>query len=83
MKTKYIDTLINILLYFTYFKEINFFSNHVHCVHDHSLCFCFVEDADQRFGNLETLTEQVEEQVHSLKGNYEIKVLQALSLLFY
>lgn len=64
-------------------EEINFSSNHVHCVHDHALCFCIAEDADQRFENLQTLTGQVEEQVNSLKGNYEIKILQALSLLFY
>ena len=38
-----------------------------------TFCFCFVEDADQRFGNLETRTGQVEDQVHSLEGNFEIR----------
>ena len=38
-----------------------------------TFCFCFVEDADQRFGSLETRTGQVEDQVHSLEGNFEIR----------
>ena len=38
-----------------------------------TFCFCFVEDADQRFGNLETRTGHVEDRVHSLEGNFEIR----------
>ena len=37
------------------------------------LSACLVEDADQRFGRLETRTGQVEDQVHSLEGNFEIR----------
>ena len=40
-----------------------------------ALCFCFVEDADQRFENLETRAGKVEDQVHSLTGNFEMTLL--------
>ena len=34
---------------------------------------CILEDTAQRFGNLETRTAQVEDQVHSHEGNFEIR----------
>ena len=40
-----------------------------------TLCFCFVESADQKFENLETRTGQVEDQVHNLTGNFEITIV--------
>ena len=34
---------------------------------------CILEDTAQRFENLETRTGQVEDQVHTLEGNFEIR----------
>ena len=36
-------------------------------------CLYILEDTAQSFGNLETRTGQVEDQVHILEGNFEIK----------
>ena len=39
----------------------------------HILFFlCILEDTAQRFGNLETRTGQVEDQVHSLEGSFNV-----------
>ena len=41
----------------------------------HILFFlCILEDAAQRFGNLETRTGQVEDQVHSLEGSFNVSM---------
>ena len=41
----------------------------------HILCFLYIlEDTAQRFGNLETRTGQVEDQVHSLEGSFNVSV---------
>ena len=44
-------------------------------IRDVALLFCLyiLEDTAQRFGNLETRTGQVEDQVHILEGNFEIR----------
>ena len=47
-----------------------------------ALCFCFVENADQRFENFETRTGQVEDQVHSLTGSFEITIISTFSLIY-
>ena len=38
-----------------------------------SFCLYILEDTAQRFGNLETRSGQVEDQVHILEGNFEIR----------
>ena len=35
---------------------------------------CILEDTAQRFGNLETRTGQVEDQVHSLEGSFNVSM---------
>ena len=41
----------------------------------HILFFlCILEDTAQRFGNLETRTGQVEDQVHSLEGSFNVSM---------
>ena len=41
----------------------------------HSLfCLYVVEDTAQRFGNLESRTGQVEDQVHSLEGSFNVSM---------
>ena len=47
-----------------------------------ALRFCFVEDADQRFENLETRAGKVEDQVHSLTGNFEMTIVSTFSLIY-
>ena len=37
-------------------------------------CLYVVEDTAQRFGNLETRTGQVEDQVHSLEGSFNVSM---------
>ena len=37
-------------------------------------CLYVAEDTAQRFGNLETRTGQVEGQVHSLEGSFNVSV---------
>ena len=37
-------------------------------------CLYVVEDTAQRFGNLESRTGQVEDQVHSLEGSFNVSV---------
>ena len=37
-------------------------------------CLYVVEDTDQRFGNLETRTGQVEDQVHGLEGSFNVSM---------
>ena len=39
----------------------------------HFIFLCILEDTAQRFGNVETRTGQVEDQVHILEGNFEIR----------
>ena len=36
-------------------------------------CLYILEDTAQRLGNVETRTGQVEDQVHILEGNFEIR----------
>ena len=37
-------------------------------------CLYVVEDTAQRFGNLETRIGQVEDQVHSLQGSFNVPI---------
>ena len=37
-------------------------------------CLYVLEDTAQRFGNLESRTGQVEDQVHSLEGSFNVSV---------
>ena len=37
-------------------------------------CLYVVEDTAQRFGNLESRTGQVEDQVHSLEGSFNVSI---------
>ena len=37
-------------------------------------CLYVVEDTAQRFGNVETRTGQVEDQVHSLEGSFNVSM---------
>ena len=37
-------------------------------------CLFILEDTAQRFGNLETRTGQVEDQVHSLEGSFNVSM---------
>ena len=37
-------------------------------------CLYVVEDTAQRFGNLETRTGQVEDQVHILEGSFNVSM---------
>ena len=37
-------------------------------------CLYVVEDTAQRFGNLESRTGQVEDQVHSLEGSFNVSM---------
>ena len=39
----------------------------------HFIFLYILEDTAQKFGNLESRTGQVEDQVHSLEGNFEIR----------
>ena len=45
-------------------------------------CLYVVEDTAQRFGNLESRTGQVEDQVHSLEGSFKC-VNEIFSSLIY
>ena len=45
-------------------------------------CLYVVEDTAQRFGNLESRTGQVEDQVHSLTGSFEIAIISTFSLIY-
>ena len=37
-------------------------------------CLYVVEDTAQRFGNLETRTGQIEDQVHILEGSFNVSI---------
>ena len=37
-------------------------------------CLYVVEDTGQRFGNLETRTGQIEDQVHILEGSFNVSI---------
>ena len=37
-------------------------------------CLYVLEDTAQRFGNLESRTGQVEDQVHSLEGSFNVSI---------
>ena len=37
-------------------------------------CLYILEDTAQRFGNLETRTGQVEDQVHILEGSFNVSI---------
>ena len=42
--------------------------------YENSFYLTFLGDTVQRFGNLETRTGQVEDQVHSLEGNFNLSM---------
>ena len=44
----------------------------------HFIFLCILEDTAQRFGNLETRTGQVEDQVHSLEGSFNVSMISFL-----
>ena len=46
-------------------------------------CLYILEDTAQRFGNLETRTGQVEDQVHSLEGTFNVSMKSLPGSLIY